>query len=66
MKQLMLSYPEGFEQAMQLTPAELEVHIKLMAALKMFELGTLSAGKAAALAGLSRSIVYIWLKNNNR
>ena len=29
-------------------------HIRLMAALKMFELGKVSSGKAAQLAGMSR------------
>jgi predicted HTH domain antitoxin len=33
---------------------ELEHHIRLMAALKMFELGKVSSGKAAELAGMSR------------
>lgn len=37
-----------------MTPEELATQIRLMAALKMFELGKLSSGKAAALAGLSR------------
>ena len=35
-------------------PEELEAQIRLMAALKMFELGKLSVGKAAELAGLSK------------
>jgi predicted HTH domain antitoxin len=54
MKKLTLTYPDDFEQAVQLTPEEMEAHIRLMAALKMFELGKLSSGKAAELAGLSR------------
>jgi predicted HTH domain antitoxin len=32
----------------------MEQHIRLMAALKMFELGKVSSGKAAELAGMSR------------
>jgi predicted HTH domain antitoxin len=32
----------------------MEQHLRLMAALKMFELGKLSSGKAAELAGMSR------------
>jgi predicted HTH domain antitoxin len=32
----------------------MEQHLLLMAALKMFELGKLSSGKAAELAGMSR------------
>lgn len=49
-----VSYPAGFEQAVSMTKSELEQQIRLMAALKMFELGKLSSGKAAELAGLSR------------
>jgi predicted HTH domain antitoxin len=52
--QVTLEYPEGLELAVQTTPEELGAQIRLMAALKMFELGKLSSGKAAQLAGLSR------------
>jgi predicted HTH domain antitoxin len=51
---LQLNLPEGFEQAVHLTQDELESQVRLMAALKMFELGKLSSGKAAELAGVSR------------
>lgn len=40
--------------AVHLTRAELEHHLRLMAALKMFELGQVSSGKAAELAGMTR------------
>jgi len=53
-QELTIRYPEGLEQAVHLTKAEMERHICLMAALKMFELGKLSSGKAAELAGMSR------------
>ncbi len=46
--------PRGFANAIHLTQSELEQHILLMAALKMFELGKVSSGKAAELAGMSR------------
>jgi hypothetical protein len=52
--ELTIRYPEGIERAAKLTIVEMERHICLMAALKMFELGTLSSGKAAELAGMSR------------
>ncbi len=45
---------EGIETAVGLTRAELAPHLRLMAALKMFELGKVSSGTAARLAGLSR------------
>lgn len=54
MRQITLEYPDDLELAVQTTPEELGVQIRLMAALKMFELGKLSSGKAAELAGLSR------------
>ena len=55
MKQITLEYPDGLELAVQTTREELNAQIRLMAALKMFELGKLSSGKAAALAGMSRA-----------
>lgn len=51
---LSIKYPAGFENAVQMTRDEMEQHIRLMAALKMFELGKVSSGKAAELAGMSR------------
>ncbi len=54
MKQMTLEYPDDLEPAVQTTPEEMQAQIRLMAALKMFELGKLSSGKAAELAGLSR------------
>ena len=54
MEELKIRYPTGFEHAVHMTKGELEHHIRLMAALKMFELGKVSSGKAAELAGMSR------------
>lgn len=54
MKSLSLPYPDDLESANHLTPDELAAQIRLMAALKMLELGKLSSGKAAELAGMSR------------
>jgi predicted HTH domain antitoxin len=54
MRQTTLEYPDDLELAVQTTPDELNAQIRLMAALKMFELGKLSSGKAAELAGMSR------------
>ena len=53
-KVMTLEYPEDLELAVQTTPEEFEAQVRLMAALKMFELGKPSSGKAAQLAGLSR------------
>ena len=46
--------PENLEMAVGLSRDELVDQVKLMAALKMFELGKISSGKAAELAGISR------------
>lgn len=54
MKTLMVTYPNDFELAVSTTAEEFEAQVRLMAALKMFELGKLSSGKAAELAGMSR------------
>ena len=53
-EELKIRCPTGFEFAVHMTKDELEHHIRLMAALKMFELGKISSGKAAELAGMSR------------
>ena len=53
-EELKIKYPSGFEHAVHLSKDEMEQHIRLMAALKMFELGKVSSGKAAELAGMSR------------
>lgn len=52
-EELKIKYPAGFENAVHMTKDEMEQHIRLMAALKMFELGKISAGKAAEFAGMS-------------
>ena len=53
-EELTIKYPRGFELAVHMSKEEMEQHIRLMAALKMFELGKVSSGKAAELAGMSR------------
>ena len=54
-EELKIKYPSGFEHAVHMTKEEIEQHIRLMAALKMFELGKISSGKAAELAGMPRT-----------
>lgn len=55
MREVTIPYPVGLEESVQTTPGEVQQQIRLMAALKMFELGKLSSGRAAELAGLSRA-----------
>ena len=54
LRTLEVRHPAGFEWAVHLNKRELNQNIRLMAALKMFELGKLSSGKAAELAGMTR------------
>ena len=54
-EELKIKYPSGFEHAVHMTKDEIGHHIRLMAALKMFELGKISSGKASELAGMSRA-----------
>ena len=54
LKTLEVRSPGGFEWAVHLDKRELNQNLRLMAALKMFELGKLSSGKAAELAGMPR------------
>ncbi len=44
MQRMTLEYPDNLPLAVQTTPEELQAQIRLMAALKMFELGKLSFG----------------------
>jgi predicted HTH domain antitoxin len=53
-EELTIKYPVGLENTIHLTKSEMEHHLRLTAALKMFELGKISCGKAAELAGMSR------------
>ena len=55
MKGVTINYPDELELAVQATPEELAEQIRLMAALKMFDLGKLSSEKAADLAGMTRA-----------
>ena len=54
-EELKIKYPSGFEHAVHMTKEDIEHHIRLIAAIKMFELGKVSSGKAAELAGMSRA-----------
>jgi predicted HTH domain antitoxin len=53
-EELRITYPPGFENPVPAAGYETEQYLRVMAALKMFELGEISSGKAAELAGMSR------------
>ena len=54
MKTLQIDYPESIPAALNLTPESFEEEAKIALAVKLFELGRLSSGQAAALAGQPR------------
>ncbi|MCB0195453.1 MAG: UPF0175 family protein [Anaerolineae bacterium] len=50
----MISYPSGVPQSLKMSDGEFTNELLFMAAAKLFELGRLSAGRAARLAGMTR------------
>lgn len=51
-----VSVPEGFEETVSTTAGELEDQVRLMAALKMFELGKLSSGRTPGVLPPRRAL----------
>jgi predicted HTH domain antitoxin len=56
MTEVTLSLPEETLLALHLTPDELAQELRLAAAFKLYELGRLSSGAAANLAGIPRVV----------
>ena len=54
MRQVVVDYPDDLAEAAGLAPELMGGHLRLMAALKMSELGEVTSGKAAELAGMTR------------
>ncbi|MGD1808756.1 UPF0175 family protein [Dapis sp. BLCC M126] len=54
MYQLTINIPEETALALKLTPEELSQEMKLISAIKLYELGRLSSGAAANLAGIPK------------
>ena len=53
-RQLTISYPDDLLLSLKESPAEFEAEARLLLAVKLYELGKVSTGIAARLAGLSR------------
>lgn len=54
MSELSIPYPDDLLLSLKTTPAEFEVEARLLLAVKLYELGRVSTGMAAQLAGMSR------------
>jgi len=54
MRPLVVEYPEELPGLLKMTEEQFAAEVRFLAAAKLFELGKLSSGKAAAMAGLGR------------
>jgi predicted HTH domain antitoxin len=54
MKEAVVTYPDGMAQMLKMSDAEFAQELRFLAAAKLYELGRLSSGKAAQLAGMKR------------
>jgi predicted HTH domain antitoxin len=54
MKETIVTYPQGVPQILKMSDAEFAEELRFLAAAKLYELGRLSSGKAAELAGMAR------------
>ena len=56
MSQIILDLPEETLSALKLSPEKAEQEIRLSSAVKLYEIGRLSSGAAANLAGIPRTV----------
>lgn len=56
MRAFTVTVPDDMPLALELTPEQMAEELRLAAAMKLFELGRLSSGAAAELAGVPRCV----------
>lgn len=56
MSQITLQIPDGLPQMLKLSEKDFQQEMQMLLAVKLFELGKLTSGKAAELAGVPRKI----------
>ena len=61
MSQILLDIPEDSLLALRVSAAEMGEELKMAAAIKLFEVGRLSAGAAAELAGVPKPLFLVRL-----
>lgn len=61
MRQIVMEIAEDSLLALRMKPHEIAAELRLMAAIKLYELGKLSSGAAAVLAGIPRVIFLLRL-----
>lgn len=54
LKEATITYPQGVPQLLKMSDTEFAAELRFLAAVKLYELGRLSSGKAAELAGMER------------
>lgn len=54
MRTLHIPYPEDLPEALGETPEEFERELRFLVAAKLYELGRISSGRAAEMAGMER------------